>query len=203
VELFGHDHADMAKVLVTMGSSYDILGTINTHDGAPMKAAWMLVAAVCASLCAPAFGQTVNFGSNTPSAADWVDALEPGMRSKGIGTAPATPRAGSVEIKFALGSAQIGAESIPALQTLAAALSNERIASRTFYVIGHTDVTGKYEQNMILSKKRANAVVAFLQQQGIDRTRLSPDGRGQTTLLPDLPPDSPAHRRVEIVLRDN
>lgn len=69
-------------------------------------------------------------------------------------------------------------------------------------VQGHTDDTGKYERNMILSRQRAQSVVDYLIKKGVDPSRLSSIGFG-----PDMPID-PAktskaralNRRVEFVI---
>ena len=69
-------------------------------------------------------------------------------------------------------------------------------------VQGHTDDTGKYERNLILSRQRAQSVVDYLVKRGIDPSRLSSIGFGS-----DMPLD-PAktskaralNRRVEFVI---
>ena len=71
-------------------------------------------------------------------------------------------------------------------------------------VEGHTDDTGKYEHNIVLSRQRAQAVVDYLIGKGIASERLSAIGYG-----PDKPLD-PAktskaralNRRVEFVITD-
>lgn len=47
-------------------------------------------------------------------------------------------------------------------------------------VIGHTDSTNTWDYNMDLSQRRAEAVVSFLVEQGIDPDRLVPVGRGES-----------------------
>jgi outer membrane protein OmpA-like peptidoglycan-associated protein len=44
---------------------------------------------------------------------------------------------------------------------------------------GHTDAKGSNEYNISLSQRRANAVVAWLVKNGIDRNRLVPKGYGE------------------------
>ncbi|MBQ9396130.1 MAG: OmpA family protein [Proteobacteria bacterium] len=71
-------------------------------------------------------------------------------------------------------------------------------------VEGHTDDTGKYERNIVLSRQRAESVVNYLIGQGVTADRLSAVGYG-----PDRPID-PAktkkaralNRRVEFVIKD-
>lgn len=45
---------------------------------------------------------------------------------------------------------------------------------------GHTDTRGDAQENLILSEGRANAVKSYLIQQGIDATRISSKGYGET-----------------------
>jgi len=47
----------------------------------------------------------------------------------------------------------------------------------------HTDVRGPSEYNMILSSKRANATVDYIVSKGIDRSRISAKGYGETQLV--------------------
>ena len=45
---------------------------------------------------------------------------------------------------------------------------------------GHTDNVGKPEDNLVLSRKRAASVVQYLQKNGIDISRLTSSGFGET-----------------------
>jgi OOP family OmpA-OmpF porin len=67
-------------------------------------------------------------------------------------------------------------------------------------VIGHTDQMGKAEFNMDLSLRRANAVKAYLAQQGIDSSRIRTEGKGKTELLSEETDAESLrkNRRVEI-----
>jgi outer membrane protein OmpA-like peptidoglycan-associated protein len=53
----------------------------------------------------------------------------------------------------------------------------------TVTVIGHSDDTGSDIDNLLLSQRRADAVVQFLVDQGIDRLRLTSAGAGETDLV--------------------
>ncbi|WP_139684398.1 OmpA family protein [Vibrio tasmaniensis] len=46
-------------------------------------------------------------------------------------------------------------------------------------VVGHTDSTGAAEYNMMISKKRAAAVAAYIEEQGISADRISASGEGE------------------------
>ena len=60
-------------------------------------------------------------------------------------------------------------------------------------ISGHTDDIGTYEQNMILSKQRADAVANYLIEHGISADRLVTKGYGYTK--PIVPNDTPEHRQ--------
>ena len=100
-------------------------------------------------------------------------------------------------INFAPGSAAIEESSRTVLDALASvALRCDRFSIE---VAGHTDNQGGRELNMELSRRRADAVVAYLAGQGVARSRLSARGYG-----PDRPRSSnatpagqAANRRIE------
>lgn len=77
-------------------------------------------------------------------------------------------------------------------------------ASLNLYVVGHTDMTGSFDHNMDLSKRRAAAVVKELTSQyGINPARLTPQGVG--SLCPISTNESETgrkqNRRVELVAK--
>ncbi|MES2892424.1 MAG: OmpA family protein [Bacteroidota bacterium] len=65
---------------------------------------------------------------------------------------------------------------------------------------GHTDNVGKAEANMILSKDRANTVMAYLVSQGITPDRLTAKGYGFTEPITDNDTDEgrQTNRRTEV-----
>ncbi|MEZ8280598.1 OmpA family protein [Vibrio splendidus] len=46
-------------------------------------------------------------------------------------------------------------------------------------VVGHTDSTGAAEYNLMISKKRAAAVAAYIEEQGIEAYRITASGEGE------------------------
>jgi chemotaxis protein MotB len=109
------------------------------------------------------------------------------------------------KILFASGSATIGPDGRVALRKLADALRG--LQGKTLRVEGHTDNvptgnSGPFPSNWELSTARALAVVHFLQEAGVDPTRLS--GAGYAEYQPIAPNDTPEgrsqNRRIEIVL---
>jgi outer membrane protein OmpA-like peptidoglycan-associated protein len=69
-------------------------------------------------------------------------------------------------------------------------------------VEGHTDSVGGEEYNQKLSENRAQAVLDYLVQQGVDRSSIAARGLGETS--PVAANDTPAgrlqNRRVELVV---
>jgi OOP family OmpA-OmpF porin len=67
-------------------------------------------------------------------------------------------------------------------------------------VWGHTDTAGPADYTMRLSVRRANAVAQYLEGKGVDASRLSVEGFGETRLAVPTPDNTPnaQNRRVEI-----
>ncbi|TGL86609.1 OmpA family protein [Leptospira congkakensis] len=71
-------------------------------------------------------------------------------------------------------------------------------------IIGHTDLTGTFEDNMVLSKERADSVKQYLVSKGVDPKRLVTDGKGPTQPVVQGTDESSSkkNRRTEFVLTD-
>jgi outer membrane protein OmpA-like peptidoglycan-associated protein len=80
------------------------------------------------------------------------------------------------------------------------ALRDPRLDHSSFIVEGHTDAKGTDRYNLILSQRRANAVVRYLAGKGISAAKLEPRGLGKSKPRTDDPFDA-ANRRVETRLR--
>lgn len=69
-------------------------------------------------------------------------------------------------------------------------------------IIGHTDMDGKDADNLVLSKRRAESVKAFLASEfKIDASRLQTDGKGESQPVDknDTPEGKANNRRVEFI----
>lgn len=108
----------------------------------------------------------------------------------------------TLSINFASGSAAIAPGSRAQAQMLASALKAPSAASKRFIVGGHTDSVGGREYNVDLSKRRAEALVQFLVENGVERSRLQPEGYGFDKPVAGLNAKAAANRRVEIVKID-
>ncbi len=103
-------------------------------------------------------------------------------------------------ILFDFDKADIRPESKPQLDEIAALLKND--ANLKLLVVGHTDDKGGMAYNLELSKRRADAVVAALEQEyAVSAMRLVAQGMGSS--IPVASNDSDAgrakNRRVELV----
>ncbi|KSB88673.1 hypothetical protein AS593_19750 [Caulobacter vibrioides] len=101
----------------------------------------------------------------------------------------------SYPIEFEVNSAEVEARWMSDLRPLAQYLLRHPDAA--MLVIGHTDQTGAPAYNQRLSERRAAAVRSVLIAQGVPAERLTSLGKGQTSPMPNEPPDSARNRRVE------
>lgn len=110
------------------------------------------------------------------------------------------------DVLFDFDKAAIRPTAEPALQDIARAIQTApagRVA-----IEGHTDSKGTASYNQTLSVKRANAVLQWLANHGVDKARLAAKGYGDTrpvqpNALPngaDNPKGRAQNRRVEFVL---
>lgn len=102
---------------------------------------------------------------------------------------------------FLSGSTQLTRESLAQLAEIQKSIDARN--SQDIAVIGHTDTTGDRKYNMILSRKRAQAVRKILQQNGVPPLNMIVTSHGEENPLirtPDNVPE-PRNRRVEVVVR--
>ncbi len=100
-------------------------------------------------------------------------------------------------VYFETGSDRLTHDSLSILIQAAAALRGQ--PSMKIEVRGHTDSVGRDENNLALSQRRAQSVVAFLVENGIPAARLTALGFGETRPVADnrTPEGRATNRRVE------
>ncbi|CAK3126284.1 OmpA-OmpF porin, OOP family [Vibrio crassostreae] len=78
---------------------------------------------------------------------------------------------------FATNSTELSEEGKTAVQPIVEVLQAH--PQSTVNIVGHTDSTGAAEYNMMISKKRAAAVAAYIEEQGIEAERITASGEGE------------------------
>lgn len=102
--------------------------------------------------------------------------------------------------KYKFNKAEISSESFEKLDK-AAEIIKQLNPKPKYYVIGTTDARGTDLYNKILSEKRAQAVIEYLVQKGVDRSLLIAVGKGKTELK--HPECNPASKCPEWKNREN
>ena len=102
-------------------------------------------------------------------------------------------------VHFDFNKAKIRPEDMPILDEAAETLRSN--PNMKVEVNGYTDAVGSYAYNLRLSKRRAEAVVAYLESKGISADRLIPQGFGKTNFVAtnDTAEGRAQNRRVELV----
>lgn len=103
-------------------------------------------------------------------------------------------------LEFETGKDIIKAASIPSLTELATVLVKK--TDWKLQISGHTDNVGNDQNNLVLSKKRAESVKNFLISQGVDAKRLNALYFGETMPIEtnDTPEGRQKNRRVEMTV---
>lgn len=101
-------------------------------------------------------------------------------------------------ITFDSANANLSSGFYPALNSIASTLKEYKNSSIT--VIGHTDSSGSFEKNQVLSEQRAASVANYLIAQGISPARIQAIGYGPRQPIADNSTESgkQANRRVEV-----
>lgn len=144
-------------------------------------------------------------GQSAPPVADTTPPAMAALETKGefsseecIGRFQILSETGN--IYFASGSAQLDSESTYVLSTVIDVIG--RCPGMRVMISGHTDDVGSNALNQGLSERRAQSVVDYLSQHGVDRSRLVSAGFGEER--PMVANDSDFHRsrnrRIEFSL---
>jgi len=109
-----------------------------------------------------------------------------------------------LEINFDYNSAEISAKSLPSVEALGRALTNNDLKGATFVVAGHTDAAGTEIYNQDLSERRADSIKRYLvDKYGINGTDLVAVGYGKSKLKDPSQPLAEVNRRVQVVNMEN
>jgi OmpA-OmpF porin, OOP family len=136
----------------------------------------------------------------TPQGAPPARAAAPTATSGNIANAAAAPSV-ALDVKFEPNSAVLSAEAKGLVRSLAEAVNSAPLQSYRFRLEGHTDSTGSADYNLALSKRRAEAVKAYMVQAfGVPSSRLEAIGYGMQRPLDPANPESGVNRRVQVMM---
>ncbi|GAB2696598.1 hypothetical protein GCM10027037_20650 [Mucilaginibacter koreensis] len=112
--------------------------------------------------------------------------------------APAAPDYNFSNIQFEFNSAVLKTGSYPVLDHIAAEMKKDNTAK--FMLNGHSSTEGTAEHNMALSVERANSVKLYLTNTGVDGSRLTVKGYGETKPIAsnNTEEGKAQNRRVEV-----
>ncbi len=101
---------------------------------------------------------------------------------------------------FAFDSAKLEPEAKERLKEIADCTTTKPLTRTKLRIVGHTDPRGPDDYNKQLGKSRAEAVVGFLLDQGIEKSRLEVVSKGEKAAEPNDERGWPFDRRVDIRL---
>ncbi len=134
-------------------------------------------------------------------------AATPAPTQKATAAAPAAPETTaenpsvSLTVQFATGSADLTPAAMHTLDELGKALSSETLAKYRFRIEGHTDTVGSRALNKTLSERRAESVVAYLEDKfHVTPDRLTAIGMGENGLAVPTGPQVPEARNRRVVV---
>jgi outer membrane protein OmpA-like peptidoglycan-associated protein len=106
----------------------------------------------------------------------------------------------NVDIQFDTDTPIVRPESYQTLGRLADTLVNSALLNYTFLIVGHIESTGRRENNVLLSQRRADAVRDILINTfKISSKRLQSVGLGEEQLLDPARPNAPVNNQTQIM----
>jgi OmpA-OmpF porin, OOP family len=109
-----------------------------------------------------------------------------------------------VDVQFDPDSPIIRPESYQVIGRIADALTHPSLLPYRFLIVGHTESTGKRENNLTLSQRRADAVRDVLATTfKVSSKRLQAIGLGEEQLQDANHPTAPANQQVQVVTIGN
>src|SRR4051812_22303308 len=106
----------------------------------------------------------------------------------------------NLDIQFDADTPIVKPESYQKLGQLADTLVNSELLTYTFLIVGHIESTGRRENNVLLSQRRADAVRDILINTfKISSKRLQSVGLGEEQLLDSARPNAPVNNQTQIM----
>jgi len=116
--------------------------------------------------------------------------------------APRIPGRTTLGITFERGSSALTGQALGQAGKLVSALKSPALAKNHYLIGGHTDSAGNRELNLDLSRRRAQAVVDYLVEQGLPREQFRVRGYAAEKPLLGVSASASANRRVDVVKLD-
>lgn len=107
------------------------------------------------------------------------------------------------DLSFESGSSSLGEGAVASLDAIAAYLAET--PTRRVLFVGHTDATGSLEANIAVSRKRADAAMAYVRGKGVSDGQLGSEGAGYLAPVASNLTEAgrEENRRVEAILLPN
>jgi outer membrane protein OmpA-like peptidoglycan-associated protein len=138
---------------------------------------------------APARGSRSNLAQRTPRESLRDDAP--------VTALPQLPGERNLMIEFANNSAELTERAQANARAFATGLLTPQLKNVRFAIDGHTNSIGSETYNQELSLRRAKALVAYLEAQGVDSSRFEVAGYGESRPIDAENTESSENRRVE------
>lgn len=137
-----------------------------------------------------------NEGDKAPAATPSPAKVASAAAASDCAALPPDAKSSAVDfpIQFRPGSAALTPASESTVEQIAKILALS--PDKCVLVEGHTDASGSADKNLALSKDRAESVVAFISNKGVDRKRLVAIGKGSSDLIKNIAATDSRNRRV-------
>jgi OOP family OmpA-OmpF porin len=107
----------------------------------------------------------------------------------------------NADIQFDVDTPIVVPDSYATVGRIADALSHSSLLPYTFLIVGHIESTGRRDNNVLLSQRRADAIRDILVNTfKISPKRLQTIGLGEEQLLDPARPNAPVNNQVQIIL---
>jgi peptidoglycan-associated lipoprotein len=103
--------------------------------------------------------------------------------------------------KFDFDRAELTADDRAVLDQVARCVTTGPLKGRSLHMVGRADPRGEVEYNMVLGGHRAASVEAYLQQLGVDRSKMDTTSRGKLDATGTDEATWARDRRVDVDLR--
>ena len=106
----------------------------------------------------------------------------------------------NVDITFDVDTPIVQPESYQTVGRIADAMVHSSLLPYTFLIVGHTEASGRRENNAILSQRRADAIREILVNTfKISAKRIQSVGLGEEQLLDGARPNAPVNNQIQIM----